>query len=141
MTLTELQDQVTTDLKLSGDQLAHDAIVTPDIHNKYNRMLMRERQALKKLERKWDVVYLERWEYYRKKADPDVYTEKPLLKKIMDSDVKLYLAADEDLQNLRAEMDAKEELIDFLKRVMEQINQRTWLIRNAIEYYKFTNNA
>lgn len=141
MTLTELQDQVKEDLKLSADQLAHDAIITPDIHNKYNRMLMREKMALKKLERKYNVLYLQQWEYYRKKADPEVYEQKPLLKKIMDSDVKLYLAADEKLQELQAEIDAKEELVEFLKRVMEQINQRTWLIKNAIEYYKFTNNA
>lgn len=141
MTLTELQDQVKEDLKLSADQLSHDAIITPDIHNKYNRMLMRESMALKKLERKYQVVYLQRWEYYKKKADPEVYAEKPLLKKIMDSDVKLYIAADEEIQELQAEIDAKEELVDFLKRVMDQINQRNWLIGRAIEYYKFTNNV
>lgn len=104
-------------------------------------MLRRERDALKKLEREWDVLYLQQWEYYRKKADPEVYEKKPLLKKIMDTDVKLYLAADPDLQELRGKIESKEEVIDFLKRTLDQVAQRTWLIRNAIEYYKFVNGG
>lgn len=141
MTLSELQDQVKQDLKLSGDQLNHDAVITPDIHHTYSCMLRRERDALKKLEREWDVLYLQQWEYYRKKADPEVYEKKPLLKKIMDTDVKLYLAADPDLQELRGKIESKEEVIDFLKRTLDQVAQRTWLIRNAIEYYKFVNGG
>lgn len=139
MTLTELQDQVKQDLKIQGDQLDFEARRTPDIHHTYNKMLMAERMALKKLERKWDALYLKQWEYYRKKADPEVYEEKPLLKKIMDSDVKLYLAADPELQELRGKIEAKEELIDFLKRTLDQIMQRTWLVKNALDYYKYTN--
>lgn len=137
MTLAELQEQVKTDLKLNSDQLNYDAVATPDIHHIYNKMYMRERIALKELERKWDALYLQQWEYYRKKADPEVYEKKPLLKKIMDADVKLYLAADPDCQELRAKIEAKEELIDFLKRTLEQIAQRTWLIRNAVDYLKY----
>lgn len=139
MTLTELQEDVKKDLKIQGDELTFEAVRTPEIHNKYNRMLMSERLALKKLEREWDRTHLAQWEYYRKKADPAVYEEKPLLKKIMDADVKHYIAADPELQELRVRMDSKEELIDFLKRTMDQIAQRTWLIRNAIENYKYLN--
>jgi len=140
MTLTELQDQVKKDLKLQPDELTYESVRTPEVHHTYNKMLMTERLALKKLERNWDTLYLEKWEYYRKKSDPEVYQKKPLLKKILDTDVKLYLTADEDLQALRAQIESKEELIDFLKRTMDQVNQRTWLIRNAIEYLKYLGN-
>ena len=140
MTLSELQEQVKKDLKIQSDELTFEAVRTPDIHHIYNKMLMTERLALKKMEREWDILYLKQWEYYRKKADPEVYEKKPLLKKIMDSDVKLYLTADEDLQNLRAHMESKEELIDFLKRTMDQVAQRTWLIKNAIDYMKYLGN-
>jgi hypothetical protein len=137
MTLSDLQAQVKVDLKIQNDELNFEAVRTPDIHNTYNKMLMSERLALKKMEREWDVLYLKQWEYYRKKADPEVYKEKPLLKKILENDVKTYLPGDPDLQSLRAQIESKEELIDFLKRVMEQIAQRTWLIRNAIDYLKY----
>src|ERR1039457_5695859 len=102
MTLQELQDKVKKDLKIQHDELVYEAVRTPDIHHEYNRMLMTEKLALKKLERDWDILYLKQWEYYRKKSDPEIYDKKPLLKKIMDTDVKLYLAADEELLNLRA---------------------------------------
>jgi hypothetical protein len=140
MTLKELQEQIKKDLHIEHDELNYEAIRTPAIHHTYNKMLMGERLALKKLEREWDVLYLSRWEYYRKKSDPEVYEKKPLLKKIMDSDVKLYLAADEELQELRTQMDAKEELIDLLKRTMDQIAQRTWLIKNVVDYLKYLGN-
>ena len=141
MTLTELQEQVKKDLKIEGDQLDHEALRTPDIHHTYSKMLMIERLALKKLKREYDQVYLTRWEYYRKKADPEVYEKEPLLKKIMDSDVKLYLAADGALQEVQGKIEAKEELIDFLKRALDQVSQRTWLVKNAIDYYKFLNGG
>jgi Recombination, repair and ssDNA binding protein UvsY len=140
MTLSELQDQVKKDLKIEGDELVTEAIRTPELHHKYNKLLMTERLALKKLERQWDVVYLQRWEYYRKKSDPSVYEKEPLLKKIIDTDVKLYLTADKELQALRADIDGKEELIDFLKRTMDHVAQRTWLLRNAIDYLKYLGN-
>ena len=103
-------------------------------------MLMLERLALKKLERDWDKLYLERWEYFRKKAPDEVYIKKPLLKRIADTDVKLYLAADEDLQKLRTQIESKEELIDLLKRTMDQIGQRTWLMKNVTDYLKYLGN-
>jgi hypothetical protein len=139
LTLKELQDQVKTDLKLSPDNLSIESLKTPDIHWTYNKMLMTEKLAMKKLEREWHVLYKERWEYYRKKADPEVYEKEPLLKKIIDSDAKIYLAADEKLREMQEKIDSKEELIEFLKRVMDQISQRQWIIRNAIENFKYLN--
>jgi hypothetical protein len=139
MTLSELKEQIQEDLKLHADRLNYDAIATPDIHNKYNNLYRRERVALKELQREWDVLYLQQWEYYRKKADPEVYEKKPLLKKIIDTDAKYYLAADPILQEQRAKIEAKEELLDYIKRALDQISQRTWLIRNYTEYLKFQN--
>jgi hypothetical protein len=137
MTLTELQDQVRADLKLDSSELVYESVRTPDIFHKYNKIVMTEKLALKKLERQWDILYLQQWEYYRKKSPEEVYEKKPLLKKIMDSDVKLYLASDPELQELRAQIESKEELVDFLKRTLEQIASRQWNIRNAIEYLKY----
>lgn len=138
MTLLELQEQIKHDLKLNGSELFEESLRTPDLHNKYSKILMVEKMALKKLEREMNVLHLERWEYYRKKSNPQVYEEKPLLKKILDTDVKHYLAADSEILTLQAKIDAKEELVEFLKRTMDQIMQRNWNIRNAIEFYKFT---
>lgn len=131
MKLSELYDEVKKELKIDGSELSIEALRTPDIHNKYNKMLFSEKLALKKLNRQWDQLYRDRWEYYRKKSDPEVYEKKPLLKKIMDTDVKIYLAADDELQDLQAQIDSKEELIDFLKRTMDSIAMRQWLIKAA----------
>ena len=58
--------------------------------------------AFKKLEREYDTLYLQQWEYYRKKAPESAYIAKPLLKKILDSDIKIYLAADPEMGRVRS---------------------------------------
>jgi hypothetical protein len=137
MTLNELEIRVKKDLKIDRGELSYEAIRTPDIFNDYNKMIFHEKLALKDLERKWDILYLERWEYYRKKAPEEVYQKEPLLKKIMDSDVKIYLNADNELQNLRKQIDGKEEIIDFLKRTLDNIANRQWLLKAANDNNKY----
>lgn len=141
MTLTELKEQVTKDLKIEADQLDFEARRTPDIHNIYSKMLMHERILLKELEREMRSLKFEKWEYYTKKASPEKYLEKPLLKKVLTTDVKIYLEGDSEILELQAKIDKKEEMVDFLKRVLDQVSQRTWLIRNAIDYLKFQNGG
>lgn len=137
MTLTELQDQIGVDLKINPTELVFESVRTPEVFHKYNKLYMTEKLALKKLIREYDAAYLTQWEYYRKKAGPVVYEKKPLLKKIMDTDVKLYLTGDPVLQEFQLKIDLKEELVEFLKRTIDQISGRQWQIRNSIEYLKY----
>jgi hypothetical protein len=139
MTLKELQDELKQDMKLDSSDLSSESLRTPDLHNKYNRSLFQEKLALKKLKREWDVLFKDRWEYYSKKADSEVYEKKPLLKKILPNDLKIYIAADSEMQNLKARIELKEELVEFLERAMDAIMQRNWIIRNSMEFLKFTN--
>jgi hypothetical protein len=140
MNLKELQDKIKIDLKIQSDELVYESVRTPDLHNEYSKIYMSEKMAFKKLEREYDILYLQQWEYYRKKAPESSYVAKPLLKKILDSDIKIYLAADPEMQELRAQIDSKEEIVDLLKRALDQISNRQWIIRNSIEYLKYLGN-
>lgn len=138
MTLGELQMGIKADLRIDPSDLIMESVVrTPEIHWTYSKMLMTEELALKKLNREYKTLYLQTWEYYRKKADPEVYVDRPLLKKVMDVDAKNYIVADPDILELQAKIDAKEELVSYLKRTVDQINQRQWLIKNAQDHLNY----
>lgn len=137
MTLQELQLKIKADLRIDPDNLVWESVRSPDVHWDYSKILMTEELALKKLNREYKSTYLRMWEYYRKKADPEIYVTQPLLKKIMDVDAKMYILADDVIQELQAKIDAKEELVAYIKRTVDQINQRQWHIKNANDHLNY----
>lgn len=137
MKLSELQEQIKTDLRIDPDDLAIESARTPDIHWSYSKMLMTEKLALKKLQADMKELNFAKWEYFTKKADPEVYKDKPLLKKIMSTDVKQYICVDREVLDLQARIDGKEELIDYIARTLDQVSGRQWIIKNIIEHRKF----
>jgi hypothetical protein len=47
--------------------------------------------------------------------------------------------SDPDLSALRVKIEYQEEKVDYLESVLKGISQRHWVIRNSIEWRKFTN--
>ena len=79
-----------------------------------------------------------RYEYYSGKADPEVYIENPFPKKIRDKDTMTkYMDADEKLSESSLKIDYYETMLSYLESILKQINNRTYQIKNAIEWQKF----
>ena len=87
------------------------------------------------------TIKLHKWEYYTGKADPMVYQQKPFNLKILKQDVDKYIEADEDYQKIKQKVDYLETIVDFLDRTIRQIQNRGFLIKDAIEWRKFTSGA
>ncbi len=141
MTLEDLHSTAEADLKINRDDLSHASIITPNIFSKYNRILSIERLKLKKATSEFKTSFLNRWEFYRGKAEDSEYTKEQWFKKVLASDVDIYLDGDAVLSELKRKIDYQEEIVDALNRIIKQIGQRDWQIRNAIEFLKFTNGS
>ena len=61
--------------------------------------------------------------------------------KILKQDVDKYIEADEDYQKIKQKVDYLETIVDFLDRTIRQIQNRGFLIKDAIEWRKFTSGA
>jgi hypothetical protein len=70
-----------------------------------------------------------------------VYQQKPFNLKILKQDVDKYIEADEDYQKIKQKVDYLETIVDFLDRTIRQIQNRGFLIKDAIEWRKFTSGA
>ena len=137
MDLSELQDQVDRDLKIDDTELDMESIRTPQLHNKYLKLYTKYSLQLKKAQDDYKILYRSKWEYYTGKADPDVYQEHPFDLKVLKADVGIYLDSDKDIQELGQKEAYIQAIVTYLEKILREINNRNWTIRNTIEWKKF----
>ena len=76
--------------------------------------------------------------FLRVKADPDVYIQNPFPKKIRDKDTMTkYLDADEKLSNASLKIEYYDTMLTYLESILKVIQNRTYQIKNAIEFMRF----
>ena len=137
MDLSELQDQVDRDLKIDDTELDMESIRTPQLHNKYLKLYTKYSLQLKKAQDDYKILYRSKWEYYTGKADPVVYQEHPFDLKVLKADVGIYLDSDKDIQELGQKEAYIQAIVTYLEKILREINNRNWTIRNTIEWKKF----
>ena len=137
MNIEELYNDVERDLRIDDTELDLESIRTPQIHNKYLKLYTKHSLQYKKLQDDYKVLYRAKWEYYTGKAPPDVYKEQPFDSKVLKADIGIYLDADVELQQLSQKVAYAKQIADYLERILKEINNRNWTIRNTIEWKKF----
>jgi len=96
---------------------------------------------LSRADTEYNVLKKEKWEYYTGKAPAEVYALKPFDLKILKTDIDKYLDSDEELQRQKQKVDYLQTTVDFLDRTIRQISNRGFLIKDAIDWRKFTSGA
>ena len=137
MRFDELQQMVDADLKIDDTELDIESIKTPQIHNKYLKFYTQFCLQLKKVRDERKSLYRDKWEYYTGKSPPEVYQEKPFDLKILRTDVPIYLDADPELQEIGQKEEYIKMMVEYTERILKEINNRNWTIRNTIEWKKF----
>ena len=137
MNIDELYTEVERDIKIDDTELDLESIRTPQLHNKYLKLFTKHSLQYKKLQDDFKVLYRVKWEYYTGKASPKVYEENPFELKVLKTDIGIYLEADKDLQQLGQRMAYAKQIVEYLERILREINNRNWTIRNTIEWKKF----
>ncbi len=137
MNIEELYDEVEKDLKIDDTELDLESIRTPQLHNKYLKLYTKHSLQLKRLQDEYKVLYRLMWEYYTGKSVPEVYAAKPFDLKILKADIGIYLDSDSELQQLSQKVAYAKEITNYLEKILREINNRNWTIRNTIEWKKF----
>lgn len=138
LSLELIQTMWEKDAHIDIDNLHTESLNIPVLHAKYfdlynNIILLR-----KKAEQQKKNIRHERYEYYSGKADPEVYVEDPFPKKIRDKDtMEKYLSADDKLSNITLKVDYYDVMLVYLESILKQISNRTYHIKNAIDFQRF----
>ena len=137
MNLDEIQLSWEEDSKIDEDNLHSESTKIPSLHAKYYRILNNILLMKKLEENKFKQLKKTKWQYYTGKADPEVYIDKPFDHKVLRQDVDKYMDSDEDLIKVLNKIDYFQVMLNYLDSILKIINNRTFQIKNAIEWQKF----
>jgi len=62
----------------------------------------------------------------------------PFQFKLLKADVQEYIDADEDIIELKKKLTLQEEKTDYLESIVKSLSNRGYLIKNAIDWKRFT---
>ena len=137
--LDTIQKMWEEDSKIDPDNLHTESLNIPILHSKYFDLYNNIILLKKKAEQQRKNIRHDRYEYYTGKADPDVYVENPFPKKIRDKEtLQKYLDADEKLSTVCLKVEYYDTMLNYLESILKVIQNRTFQIKNAIEFIKFT---
>jgi len=137
MNLDEIQLLWEEDSKIDEDNLHTESTRVPSLHAKYYKILNNILLMKKLEENKFKQLKRDKWQYYTGKADPEVYIENPFDHKVLRQDVDKYMDADEDLIRLCSKIDYFQVMLNYLDSILKTINNRTYQIKNSIEWQQF----
>ena len=136
--LESIQEKWEKDAKIDRDNLHDESLNIPSLHAKYFQIYNTIFLLRKKAEQQRKNIRHERYEYFSGKADPDVYIQNPFPKKIRDKDTMTkYLDADEKLSNSSLKIEYYDTMLTYLESILKVIQNRTYQIKNAIEFMRF----
>lgn len=136
--LEEIQKMWQRDAEIDIDNLHTESIKVPLLHAKYYEIYNNVILLKKKAEQQQKNIRHERYEYFTGKADPEVYIEMPFPKKIRDKDtLQKYLDADDKLSQINLKVEYYSTILDYLESIIKSIHNRTYQIKNAIDFLKF----
>ena len=144
MTLEELEKEWASDCTLNEADIIGETKKIPLMHSKYYKLYIRSAMKVKKL--KFDLLELQKLkhEYYSgslAKEDLDKHGWKQNQLRIMKSDIPKHIESDKDIIELSMKIGFQSEMLKFLEEIIKQINGRNFLVKNIIDYLKFTNGV
>jgi hypothetical protein len=139
MNLETIQDMWKKDAIVDPDNLHHESINIPQLYGKYYE-IHNKVYILKEVARKrYNQIKFDAYKYYKGEAPPEVYVEKPLPLKIRDKDaLQRHIDTDPDLCKADAKLKYYEQMLKYIEDILKIINNRSFQIKNAIEFMTFT---
>lgn len=141
MTLDELYEMWDIDAEIDENHLDKTSIASGKLHGKYLRLLMQHKVKLAALNSDYNTKRQLKFKYYRGEMTREELAEagwnqwqglKPL-----KSEMDEWLNGDSDLNKIKIKIEYIKVMIEALESIMNQLRNRDWSIRNAIEWRKF----
>jgi len=117
--------------------LANDSMETPRLHAKYLQLLNQMKTMFSDAEIKYKQLYKDKWLYYNGKAPAHVYAEKPFDLKVLKGDLDMFIDSDDEVCRAKQKKDYLETCINSIDRILKQIHNRGFDIKNTIEIVKY----
>ena len=126
------------DSQIDPDNLHDESLKIPQLHSKYYTLYNTITLLREKARESYAKVRLERYNYYTGKATAEVYVEEPFPYKVREKDaIQRHLDADDKMNKIDMKIKYYDVMLKFLEEIIRTVSNRTYQIKNAIEWNKF----
>lgn len=143
MKLSEIQEQWEKDSVIDELNLGHESTRVPTLHAKYLSVLSKVKLQQRKAESDYYNTRRLKYKYYRGEMTRDELEENGWTQwqgnKPLKNEMDEFLQCDGDLIQLQDKVEYFRTVIYTLEQILRSINSRTWDIKTAVEWHKFTN--
>lgn len=144
MKFEDIFDEWKRDSEIDQTDLGNESLKIPKLHHKYYMILLSERSSLRKLEAQMKQLKLSKYEFYSQGHTEETKKlgwELPPRGIILKADIPMYIEADKDLIDLSLKIGVQGEKVDFLDSILKTLQTRNFLIKNAIDFLRWTNGG
>ena len=138
MNLEKIQEMWERDSHIDPDNLHDESLKIPQLHSKYYTIYNTITLLREKARDSYNRIRLERYNYYTGKAPAEVYAAEPFPYKVREKDaIQRHMDADEKLNKINMKIKYYDTTLKYLEEIIRIISNRTYQIKNAIEWNKF----
>ena len=138
MNLEKIQEMWERDSRIDPDNLHDQSLKIPQLHSKYYTIYNTITLLREKARDSYNRIRLERYNYYTGKAPAEVYAAEPFPYKVREKDaIQRHMDADEKLNTINMKIKYYDTTLKYLEEIIRIISNRTYQIKNAIEWNKF----
>ena len=138
MNLDKIQEMWERDSHIDPDNLHDESLKIPQLHSKYYTLYNTITLLREKARESYAKIRLERYNYYTGKATAEVYAEEPFPYKVREKDaIQRHLDADDKMNKIDMKIKYYDVMLKFLEEIIRAVSNRTYQIKNAIEWNKF----
>ena len=138
MNLEQIQEMWQKDSVMDPDNLHDESLKIPQLHSKYYILYNTITLLREKAKTSYSKVRLERYNYYSGKAPAEVYEQEPFPYKVRDKEaLQRHMDADEKLSTVELKVRYYDTELKFLEEIIKNVSNRTYQIKNAIEWQQF----
>jgi len=141
MKFEEIQKLWTSDCNIDETELAQESVKIPQLHNKYLILYSNEKLRFKEIKFLFAGLIKRKRDYYSGRMtveELEAADWEPFQYKLLKADVQEYIDADENVIESKKLLALQEEKVDYLEAIVRGLSNRGYLIKNAIDWKRFT---
>ena len=140
MILKDIQELWAVDAKIDKYNLTEESLKIPMLHSKYYEIYMTEKNLLNRETEKFKNFLLAKTYWYSGKLGKEELQNlgwKQFVPTLLKGDIPIVVDADDEIIDKRLKIAEQNDKVEFVKSILQNINQRTYIIKNALENTRF----
>jgi len=132
------------DSNLDRTEIDQEALKIPNLHSKYYKIYVAEKNMLRVLEAQFKSLKLQKYEFYTQghtKETREKGWELPDKGLILKADIPMYIDADPDIISASLKIGTQQEKVEMLENIIKSLNNRGYLLKTALDFIKWTQGA